>query len=131
MSTQPIEIILSRQLADSLSVPVFIVDTTGKLLFYNEPAEQLLGLRFEETGPMPAAEWSVLFKPHDANGTIVPPEQLPLVKTLTTQLPAQGSFWINSLDGSKFEISVTSFPIIGRPNRFLGAIAIFWQTVQE
>ena len=48
----PIEIILSRQLADCLSMPVFITDTVGNLIFYNEPAENLLGTRFEETGEM-------------------------------------------------------------------------------
>ena len=131
MSNHPIEIILSRQLADSLSVPVFIVDTIGNLLFYNEPSERLLGLRYEETGPMPVSEWSTLFKPHDKKGKLLAPEELPLVKTLKNQQPAQGGFWIHSLEGSRFEISVTSFPIIGRPNQFLGAIAIFWQTAQE
>ena len=46
MSSKEIEVILSRQLADSLSVPVFIVDTHGNLIFYNEPAEDILGLNY-------------------------------------------------------------------------------------
>ena len=50
MPNQEIEIILSRQWADNLSIPVFLVDTKGNLLFFNEPAEAILGLRFEETG---------------------------------------------------------------------------------
>ena len=49
----PIQIILARQLAGYLSVPVFLVDQTGNLLFYNEPAEVILGQRFDETGAMP------------------------------------------------------------------------------
>ena len=53
MSSREIEVILSRQLADSLSTAVFIVDPEGNLIFYNEPAEDLLGLRYEETGTMP------------------------------------------------------------------------------
>ena len=41
--THPIQIILTRQLAAYLSVPVFLVDPKGNLLFYNEPAEIVLG----------------------------------------------------------------------------------------
>ena len=50
MAAHEIEIILNRQLADCLSIPVFITDTIGNLIFYNEPAEEVLGKRFEETG---------------------------------------------------------------------------------
>ena len=61
----PIQIILARQLAGYLSVPVFLVDQIGNLLFYNEPAEQILGQRFDETGAMPAEVWSTAFTPED------------------------------------------------------------------
>ena len=32
-----------RELADHLATPIFVVDAAGDLLFYNEPAEKLLG----------------------------------------------------------------------------------------
>ena len=128
MANQEIEIILSRQWADNLSIPVFLVDTKGNLLFFNEPAEVILGLRFEETGAMPVEEWSTIFKPQDINGKPLPMESLPLVKTLTNKIPEHGGFWIKSLEGKMFEIAVTSFPIIGRPDRFVGAIALFWKS---
>ena len=51
MSAYEIEIILSRQLADCLTVPVFIVDPEGTLIFYNEAAEVILGKKFQDTGP--------------------------------------------------------------------------------
>ena len=126
MPTREIEVILSRQLADCLSVPIFITDTNGDLLFYNEPAENILGKRFDDTGPLPVAEWASMFKPEDAKGNPLDPDELPLVKTLTNQQPAQGNFWIESLTGEKHHISVTTFPIVGRANRYLGAIAVFW-----
>lgn len=131
MPNQQIEIILSRQLADSLSMPIFIVDTMGNLLFYNEPAEALLGLRFEETGIMPVEEWSTIFKPQDEHGGLLPPESLPLVQTLNNQLPAHGQFWIDSMRNERHKISVTSYPIIGRPDRFLGAVALFWKSDEK
>lgn len=128
MSNHQIEIILSRQLADCLSIPIFLTDPDGNLLYYNEPAEELLGLRYEETGSMPVEQWSTIFHPKDAQGNALKPEDLPLVKTLTNHHPSHGEFWINSMNGEFNKISVTSYPIMGRPHRFLGAVAIFWKS---
>lgn len=126
MSAHAIELILSRQLADCLSVPVFIVDPEGNLLFYNPPAEKILGKKFEETGPMPVGDWGTSFLPHDEDGKPIPPEGLPLVQTINTHLPAHRTFWIKSLDGNSTRISVTAIPIVGRSKEFSGAMAIFW-----
>lgn len=122
-----IEIILNRQLADCLAIPVFITDTNGQLLFYNEPAEEILGRRYEDKGEMTVEEWSTIFKNKDEHGEPLPPEELPLVKTLKNQLPYFKTFWIESLQGKAEKISVTSYPIIGRAGGFLGAVAIFWR----
>lgn len=126
----PIELILSRQLAECLDMPVFLTDTVGNLLFYNEPAEGILGKRYEDTGEMDVDEWGTIFKNKDDAGNPIPPEELPLVKTLMNRLPYHKTFWIESLQGTAERISVTSYPIIGRPATFLGAMAIFWRSPQ-
>ena len=126
MSAHSIEIILSRQLADCLNVPVFIVNPDGTLLFYNEAAEGLLGKKFEDTGAMPVDEWSSAFSQHDEEGKVIPPAELPLVQTLQNHVPAHKTFWIKSLKGKSTKISVTAIPIIGRSKQFSGAMAIFW-----
>ena len=127
MPAYPIEIILNRQLADCLSMPVFITDTEGHLIFYNEPAEKLLGTRFEETGEMKVETWGTIFKQKDDEGNLLPPESLPLVRTLKDQYPYHKTFWIESMKGKTEKISVTSYPIIGRSGNFVGAVAIFWE----
>lgn len=127
MPSHPIEIILNRQLADCLSIPVFITDTVGNLIFYNEPAEKLLGSRFEDTGEMPVEVWGTIFTPMDEHSNVIPPEELPLVKTINNCYPYHKTFFIKSMQGNKEKISVTSYPIIGRENKFLGAVAIFWK----
>ena len=127
----PIEIILSRQLADCLALPIFITDTAGNLLFYNEPAEDILGKRFEDTAEMTVDQWSVDFKNKDENGNPLPPEELPLVMTLNDRLPHHKTFWIENLMGKAERISVTSYPIIGRAGNFFGAVAIFWRTPEQ
>ena len=131
MAAHEIEIILNRQLADCLALPVFITDTKGNLIYYNEPAEEILGKRYEETGEMPVEVWSTIFKPVDEFGTPIPPEDLPLVKTLKNRYPYHKVFWIESLKGKREKISVTSYPIIGRSTKFLGAVAIFWESKDE
>ena len=128
MAAYEIEIILNRQLADCLSIPVFITDVTGNLIFYNEPAEEILGKRFEDTGEMPIEEWGTVFKPMDDQGEILLPDELPLVKTLKNAYPYHKTFWIESLKGKKQHISVTSYPIIGRTGKFLGAVALSWKS---
>lgn len=131
MPAYEIEIVLNRQLADCLSIPVFITDTLGNLIFYNEPAEEILGKRFEETGEMPVEQWSTEFKPVDEQGKVLPADELPLVKTLKNASPYHKSFWIESLKGNNQKISVTSYPIVGRTGKMLGAVAIFWKSTEE
>ena len=128
MAAYEIEIILNRQLADCLSIPVFITDTIGNLIFYNEPAEIILETRFEETGEMKVEMWSTIFKPLDDEGNSLAPENLPLVQTLNDRLPHHKTFRIEGLKGKVQKISVTSYPIIGRTGKFLGAVAIFWES---
>ncbi len=131
MPAYEIEIILNRQLADCLSIPVFITDTAGNLIFYNEPAEEILGKRYDETGEMPVEMWATIFKPVDEAGNLLTPDDLPLVKTLRNCRPYHKTFLIESLKGVIEKISVTSYPILGRAGNFLGAVAIFWELKDE
>lgn len=127
MSQKEIELILARQLAESLATSIFLVDPTGSLLFYNEPAEKILGRRFGETGELSATAWSTMFDPLDEQGQPLAPGALPLMITLTELRPAHGAFWIHGFDKVRRHIEVTSFPLFGQANRYVGAIAIFWE----
>jgi PAS domain-containing protein len=126
----PIQIILARQLAGYLSVPVFLVDQKGNLLFYNEPAEAILGQRFEETGAMPPEVWSTAFIPEDGHGNRIPPDDLPLMIALAKKRPAYRRFVIRGLDGAVREVEVAAIPIIGLQGDFVGAAALFWEVSQ-
>ena len=99
MAQQEIEVILLRQLASYLAMPIFIVDPRGTLVFYNEPAETILGKRFEETGEMSAEEWSTAFQPTDEQGRTLEAETVPLMIALNDHRPTHGSLWIRGLDG--------------------------------
>src|ERR1044072_5904968 len=126
MAQHEIEVILFRQLASYLAMPIFIVDPQGTLVFYNEPAELVLGKRFEGTGEMSAAEWATAFQPTDEAGRTLGPDAVPLMIALKDRRPTHGSLWIRGLDGVRRHIEATAFPLVGQSNRFLGAVAIFW-----
>ena len=130
MSQKELEVILSRHLAEYLAMPIFIVDPAGDLIYYNEPAEQILGTRYVETGAMPASEWTTVFMPVDPDGNPMEPGDLPLMIALTEQHPAHKRFWIKGMDGNLRQIEVTAIPLIAQAERFLGAIAIFWEVAE-
>jgi PAS domain-containing protein len=127
MPQKEIEVILTRQLASYLTLPIFIVDSDGTLVFYNEPAEKILGHRFEETGEMPAQEWATIYSNSDGSDRPVPPEDLPLMIALRDRRPAHGRLFMRGLDNVRREIEVTAFPLDGQAGRHLGAVAIFWE----
>lgn len=128
MSKRPFEMILFRQLAGHLPLPVFLVDTAGTLIFYNEAAEHVLGRRYDETGEMTAPEWSSVFVPRDERGEILPPSALPLSVALTEKRPAHKRFEIRGLDGVLRHIELTALPLHSLDGQFYGAVAIFWET---
>jgi PAS domain-containing protein len=123
----PIQIILIRQLAGYLGVPLLLVDPKGDLLFYNEPAEAMLGRRFEETGPMPATTWARALTPVDDEGRPLPPEKMPLMIALATQRPAYKRLYIHGLDGVRRHLEAASIPIVGLQGEFLGAAGLYWE----
>ena len=126
-----VEVILARHLAENLALPIFIVDPGGNLIFFNEPAEAILGLRFGDTGLMPASEWSTMFEPVEEDGKPIPPEELPLVIAMTNSHPAHKGFWIKDLDKNMRQIELTAFPVIGQSGRLSAAVAIFWEVPHE
>jgi PAS domain-containing protein len=127
MVQQEVEVILARHLAEHLALPIFIIDPQGNLIFFNEPAESVLGLRFGDTGLLPASEWSTMFEPVDQAGNPISPEQLPLVIAMTQSHPAHKVFWIKGRDQAVRQIELTAFPLVGQSGHISGAVSIFWE----
>lgn len=127
MAQQPIELILMKQLAGYLTLPVFVVDAAGTLVFYNEPAEAVLGYRYDETGEMPIQEWGTVFSPTDEQGRPIPFEELPLSVALRQRHPAHGAIRVRGLDGVERRIEIMAIPLDGPDDRRAGAAAVFWE----
>ena len=129
MSTKPkpIQIILARQFASTLAMPILIVDTEGTLIFYNEPAEVILDQRFDETGEMSAGLWSTLFAAEDEDRKPIAPEDRPTMLALVERKPISRTLWMRCRYGEWRHVQITAFPLLGEANQFLGAQMIFWE----
>lgn len=127
MAQEPIELILFRQLSSSLAVPIFLVDAAGDMAYFNEAAEELLGVRLDEIDEMPFATWTSAFTvPRDGEAPI-DVEDLPLVRAIRTRRPAHGPVTITGGDGVRRQLEISAFPLEGARGRFIGAVAMFWE----
>jgi PAS domain-containing protein len=127
MAQHELELILMRELAAHLQMPIFVVRPDGDLLFYNEPAEALLGVRFDETGPMPIHDWVARFAPTDVDGTPLGPETLPLAETARSGQPSHSDLFVLDAHGNRRHLDVTRIPLTTASGRMVGAAALFWE----
>lgn len=124
---KPIQIILARQLASSLDMPILLMDTAGTLIYYNESAEAILGQQYDETGEMSEEEWSRLFAAEDDARNPIPPENRPIMLVLSERKPIARSMWLRCGDGDWRYLNITVYPLIGEGGQLLGAQMIFWE----
>ncbi len=128
MSTsKAIQIILARQLASCVAMPILLVDAEGTLIFYNEPAEALINQRFEETGEIPADEWSRLVTVTDEYRNPLRAEDRPMRSALLQRRPVSRTIWTRSGGSDWRHLQVTAFPLVGEGNQLLGVMNIFWE----
>ncbi|HYU60061.1 MAG TPA: hypothetical protein VEK39_04825 [Solirubrobacterales bacterium] len=128
---KPLELILARNLITSISTPAFLVSEDGGLLFYNEAAGALLGMSFEESGRMPAAEWLSTFGPFDEFGQPISIDELELARALRDGRPAHAEFRIRSTKGEEHLIEASAFPIVASNSASSGAMIIFWPVDEQ
>lgn len=126
MAVDPIEIILLRQWASYIAVPTWLTDTAGRLIYYNESVESIIGLRFEEADELPAEDLADRFAMCEVDGTPISNLDRPLIIALTKQMPAHRRIGLRNKDGSMRELEVTAIPVLSTGDRHLGAMATIW-----
>jgi len=129
-AAQPLEMIQARNLIDRLNTASFLVDREGTLIFFNAAAAELLGISFEDAGPMKPGTWGTRFNPHEPGGREIPVAELPLTIAVQAGRPGYAVMEITAADGADHEIEVCAFPIMGGDTQY-GSIAIFWPTEDE
>jgi PAS domain-containing protein len=121
---QPLELILARNLISIISLAAILVDVEGDIVFYNDPAAELIGSPFEEIGTLTRQEWNARFGPFDERGTPMPSEELPVAIALREGRPSYGRFHVRA-DQGMLEVEAGAVPLVG-PAGYRGAMVVFW-----
>jgi PAS domain-containing protein len=124
-------LIIARELASQLATATFIADAQGRLVFYNEAAEEILGRTFAEAGSMPAEGWTSQFLLEDLDGTPMSLDRMPAGIALMEHRPAHGKLWMTGLDGQRRLLAVTAVPLYASATEVVGMIALFWQSTPD
>ncbi len=127
MAQKEIELILLRQWASYMATPIWIADSDENLLYFNEPAEAILGLRFDEAPELTLEELPAYFQLTTEDGTPLSWEAFPPTVALRDHRPAHRRLRGRGRDGVWRTVEVTAFPLVGQAGRNLGAVAIFWE----
>jgi PAS domain-containing protein len=124
---QPVEMILLRQLASYLNIPIWLMDHDGNLVYYNEPAEGLLGAQFDDMGPLHAEDLATMFRVTDLDGNPLEDKELPVVAALIDHQPTHGRVRFCGLNGLWHDVEISAMPLEGQGQRFLGVFVTFWE----
>jgi PAS domain S-box-containing protein len=120
-------LILARELASNLATPTLITDAEGRIVFFNEASEQIVGRSFAEVGEMPIDEFSASFSPRTQDFEPLSSQRRPTRIALEERRAAHEQVWITSPDGVDRQVAVTALPLFAHADEFVGIVAIFWR----
>jgi PAS domain S-box-containing protein len=120
-------VILAREFASNLATPLAVIDEDGSLVFFNEPAERIIGQTHAELGDLSEDEWRARFQAERLDGTAVGAEEMPTSVARRLRRPAHETLHFTMLDGQQRTLSVTAIPMLGREQDVAGVVVVFWE----
>ena len=120
-------LILAREFASNLATPLAIIDENGTLVFFNEPAERIIGQTHAELGDLAEEEWRARFIAERPDGSPVALEEMPIAVTRRLLRPAHETLVFTMLDGQRRTLSVTTIPLLERGQELAGVVLVFWE----
>ena len=115
-------LILAREFASKLAIPMVMIDADANVVFFNEPAEELLGTSFAEAAQLSEPEWERLMRACDLDGNPLSLAQMPVGVALHEMRPVHLSFTLNER-----LVDATAFPLLASRTELVGAVALFWE----
>jgi PAS domain S-box-containing protein len=118
----------------SVSEGITVQDSGGRLLYANDAAARLTGLRTaEEMMSLPAAEIVSLFDLIDAEGQPLPPDRLPGRIAMATKRPVSQTVigWRSKQSGEERWSSVQASPIMGPGGQPSHVVSVFRDITAE
>jgi PAS domain S-box-containing protein len=115
----------------SIGDGVIAVDTSGKIIMMNKVSEELLGWKIEEAI---GKHYNNIVSLIDEKGTVIPPEDRPLTKALSSSSSSSSSsttsLYLLSKNKIKLPVAIAISPIILN-NKIIGAIEVFRDITRE
>lgn len=124
-------LILARNFASRLATAAFLVDADGRVIYFNEAAEELLGTGFGEGHGMSREEYLGRFRVADEQGERLAMADTPIGIAVNRREPAHMPVTITAGDGVARRIEATAFPLMAHAGDLVGAIAFFWEGVPK
>jgi PAS domain-containing protein len=120
-------LILAREFASNIATPVTVMDENGRLVFFNEPAERILGRTRAEVGELAPPDWWQIFTVERLDGGEVALDEMPVGIAHRDRCPAHDTLAFRTPAGDRHEIEVTAFPLLGKDESYFGVMAVFWE----
>jgi PAS domain-containing protein len=131
MRQRNLVLILARDLADKLASAAFIVDEEGTLVYFNERCGEIIGMPFSEAGEMTMDRWSTAFRATDFEGRQIEPGNAALAVALREQIPIHQKLRVLTADQQIRSIAVTAMPLFAHKDECVGAMALFWEHIED
>ena len=131
MSAKPIELILLRQLASRLPMPVALVDAQGDVVYINPATERLLGLDQAAMAGYPTSRFDELLDPREPDGSPMESRHMSIMVALHDRRPQQSKMILHGSDGVPHRVVTNAVPLDGQGGTLLGAMSIFWEAGEE
>ena len=127
MGGRAIELILAKQLASSLAVPIILYDRDGTVAFFNERAESLLGARLDQADALSTQGVRDAFQIAPIEGF----EPKPVELAMREGRASHGSYRVRALDGVVRDLDGTAVPLIGQSGDNVGTVVFFWESASS
>ena len=126
-AARSLPLILARELAANLATPMFLLDATGTLVYYNEAAELMLGRTHAELGLVTADEFGAMLELADVDGTPLRRRDSPAGVAFINHEPSHRMLVATTLDGRRETFECTAYPLFGAEEQMHGVLAVFWK----
>jgi len=131
MHGRGIELILMRQLASCLSIPIVLSDARGVVAYVNEPAEELLGVTVADSETLSIHELAESLMIRGCTGDRLTQDELPSRVALLSGRVAQCRVQARVGDGRHIWLDATAFPLISPVGESVGIVALYWEAPDE
>jgi hypothetical protein len=120
-------LILARELSANLATPMFLLDGSGTLVYFNDGAELMLGRTYAELGAVTADEFGAMLQLADVDGTPLRRRDSPAGVAFINREPSHRRLVASTLDGRRETFECTAYPLFGKEDQMHGVLAVFWK----